>query len=314
MAALKRPLYDFLNAIFEPTRYHANATLRGFYFTSGTQQGTPIDQLINALVKNFGAQDVGAQAYSGLGKSYFLADLIQKVIIGEAAWVSTDLRAVRRTRLIKAPAYASILAICAGSACAWWVSYKRNSHLVAAAESAGKEYAIEAGNLPREDVVGDRDYAKVLPYLQKLRYLPAGYLQKDAEQPLAATFGLSQWDRIESSSVAAYRLALERLYRPRLIYRLEEAIDAKANDPGYVYEALKVYLMLGGLQPVDRDEWLMLPQTVNAYYHPGTNEICFPAAILQPPFFDLDADDAVNYGCRGIHWSAGGVIPQFSAC
>src|SRR5688500_19760184 len=39
-------------------------------------------------------------------------------------------------------------------------------------------------------------------------------------------------------------------------------------------------------QPVDRDEWLMLPQTVNAYYHPGTNEICFPAAILQPPFLD----------------------------
>ena len=52
-------------------------------------------------------------------------------------------------------------------------------------------------------------------------------------------------------------------------------------------------------QPVDRDEWLMLPQTVNAYYHPGTNEICFPAAILQPPFFSPDADDAENYGGIG---------------
>ena len=50
MAALKQPIFDFLNQIFEPTRYHANATLRGFYFTSGTQQGTPIDQLIGALV------------------------------------------------------------------------------------------------------------------------------------------------------------------------------------------------------------------------------------------------------------------------
>ncbi|WP_404383861.1 peptidase M13 [Knoellia locipacati] len=57
---------------------------------------------------------------------------------------------------------------------------------------------------------------------------------------------------------------------------------------------------LGG--PVDRDEWFMTPQTVNAYYNPGLNEIVFPAAILQPPFFDVDADDAVNYG--GI----GGVI------
>jgi endothelin-converting enzyme/putative endopeptidase len=51
--------------------------------------------------------------------------------------------------------------------------------------------------------------------------------------------------------------------------------------------------------PVDRDEWLMTPQTVNAYYNPGTNEICFPAAILRPPFFDPEADPALNYGGIG---------------
>jgi type VI secretion system protein ImpL len=90
MMQLKQPLYDFLNQIFEPTRYHANATLRGFYFTSGTQQGTPIDQLIGSLAKSFGTQEVGQAAYSGLGKSFFLHDLILKVVIGEAAWVSTD--------------------------------------------------------------------------------------------------------------------------------------------------------------------------------------------------------------------------------
>ncbi len=54
---------------------------------------------------------------------------------------------------------------------------------------------------------------------------------------------------------------------------------------------------LGG--PIDRDEWFMTPQTVNAYYNPGMNEIVFPAAILQPPFFDADADDAANYGGIG---------------
>jgi putative endopeptidase len=52
-------------------------------------------------------------------------------------------------------------------------------------------------------------------------------------------------------------------------------------------------------KPVDRDEWLMTPQTVNAYYHPRMNEIVFPAAILQPPFFDAEADDAANYGGIG---------------
>ncbi len=53
-------------------------------------------------------------------------------------------------------------------------------------------------------------------------------------------------------------------------------------------------------KPVDRDEWHMSPQTVNAYYNPTTNEICFPAAILQPPFFNPAADDAVNYGAIGV--------------
>ena len=53
-------------------------------------------------------------------------------------------------------------------------------------------------------------------------------------------------------------------------------------------------------KPVDKDEWHMSPQTVNAYYNPTTNEICFPAAILQPPFYNPDADDAVNYGAIGV--------------
>lgn len=53
-------------------------------------------------------------------------------------------------------------------------------------------------------------------------------------------------------------------------------------------------------KPVDRDEWQMTPQTINAYYNPTTNEICFPAGILQPPFFDMAADDAYNYGAIGV--------------
>jgi putative endopeptidase len=66
---------------------------------------------------------------------------------------------------------------------------------------------------------------------------------------------------------------------------------------GYQVNHDRELAKLGG--PVDRDEWFMTPQTVNAYYNPGMNEIVFPAAILQPPFFDADADDAANYGGIG---------------
>lgn len=64
-------------------------------------------------------------------------------------------------------------------------------------------------------------------------------------------------------------------------YFLQDAISRKVN------------------KPVDKSEWDMTPQTINAYYNPSTNEICFPAAILQPPFFDPNADDAANYGAIG---------------
>lgn len=70
-------------------------------------------------------------------------------------------------------------------------------------------------------------------------------------------------------------------------------------------------------RPADPEEWLMFPQTVNAYYHPLRNEIVFPAAILQPPFFDAEADDAVNYGAIGSvigHEIGHGFDDQGSTC
>ncbi|OBK72598.1 M13 family metallopeptidase [Mycobacterium sp. 1164985.4] len=77
-----------------------------------------------------------------------------------------------------------------------------------------------------------------------------------------------------------------------------ERVDLYGNyRRGYAFEYDRELRKLGG--PVDRDEWFMTPQTVNAYYNPGMNEIVFPAAILQPPFFDADADDAANYGGIG---------------
>ena len=96
-------------------------------------------------------------------------------------------------------------------------------------------------------------------------------------------------------------------FRPKIGYpetfRDYSAIDVRADDLWHnagaaaAFEHDRQLAKIGS--PVDRDEWFMLPQTVNAYYNPGTNEICFPAGILQPPFFDADADPAENYGGIG---------------
>jgi putative endopeptidase len=96
-------------------------------------------------------------------------------------------------------------------------------------------------------------------------------------------------------------------FRPKIGYpekfRDYASIDVRADDLWHNAKAAASFehdrqlAKIGS--PVDRDEWFMLPQTVNAYYNPGTNEICFPAGILQRPFFDADADPAENYGGIG---------------
>jgi putative endopeptidase len=103
--------------------------------------------------------------------------------------------------------------------------------------------------------------------------------------------------------------ALDKLhkFRPKIgypdVWRDYSAVEIKADDlfgnieRATVAEYERELARQGG--PVDRDEWAMNPQTVNAYYMPPLNEIVFPAAILQPPFFNMEADDAVNYGAIG---------------
>jgi len=103
--------------------------------------------------------------------------------------------------------------------------------------------------------------------------------------------------------------ALEKLakFNPKIAYpdkwRDYTALQVGRDDPvanvrrASAFEVARNLKKLG--KPIDRGEWGMTPQTVNAYYNPGMNEIVFPAAILQPPFFDMQADDAVNYGAIG---------------
>lgn len=131
-------------------------------------------------------------------------------------------------------------------------------------------------------------------------------------------------DDLVANLLAAYRVSIEALdwmtedtkqraydklatFRPKIGYperfRDYSALRVSPDDlfgnaaAASGFETDRQLAKIGA--PVDRDEWFMLPQTVNAYYNPGTNEICFPAGILQRPFFSPDADPAENYGGIG---------------
>ncbi|MBL8572758.1 MAG: type VI secretion system membrane subunit TssM [Hyphomicrobiaceae bacterium] len=257
VVTLKQPVFDFLTRIFEPTRYHSNAILRGFYFTSGTQEGTPIDRIIGSISRSFGAEAINDGYLSGTGKSYFLADLINKVIIGESAWVSTDQRAVRRNLLIKIAAYSALaLATMAGVA-AWTLSYTRNDQLIVGTNGEITAYGANAKALLSETTISDRKFERVLPLLEAVRNMPVGYEHRNEAVPTEETFGLSQRDRLRSAAETTYRAALERFLRQRLIFRLEEVLNAGRAEMvrsvrGDLYETFKVYLMLGAQGPAEK--------------------------------------------------------------
>jgi type VI secretion system protein ImpL len=292
MATLKRVITDFLGSVFEPTRYHANATLRGFYFTSGTQEGTPIDQLIGALSRNFGSEHAGAGAFSGRGKSYFLTDLIQKVIIGESGWVSTDLGAARRTTMLRIAGFATVALVSLAALGLWWTSFSRNSDLITATNYGLADYRSSAAPVLQETTISDRNFSRVLPLLHKLRNMPAGYATRNEPTPVSATFGLSQRDRLQNATDISYQQALERMLRSRIIFRLEEQLEANANNPGFVYEALKVYMMIGGQAKLDRDlviSWMRLDWAENLF--PGAANAKGREALEEHLVAMLDLDD-----------------------
>jgi type VI secretion system protein ImpL len=259
IAALKRPAHEFLTTVFDPTRYRVSANLRGFYFTSGTQEGAPIDQLLKALNETFSVSETRGVRLSGLGKSFFLYDLVEKVIIGEAAWVTTDVGAVRRALMFKSAGFALIALCVVGAGVALGKSYALNAALIGEDDAQVREYGAAPGFVEtRKDIVDDRDFSKILPLLQKLREGPTGYARRDETSAFLEGLGLGQRPRLVAASVAAYRLALERLLRPRLLYRLEETLGERRNDPAYVYEALKVYMMLGHATRQQTDRELVL--------------------------------------------------------
>lgn len=295
MAALKPIVIDFLGRVFEPTRYQQSATLRGFYFTSGTQEGTPIDQLIGALSRNFGSEHAGAGTFSGRGKSYFLTDLIQKVIIGESGWVSTDLRATRRSSLLRAAGFSAIALAALTLAGLWWTSYSRNSDLINQTNYALADYRSSAAPVLQETTISERNFSRVLPLLHKLRHMPAGYAGKDEPTPVSATFGLSQRERLQSATQISYQEALERMLRSRIIFRLEEQLEANANNPGFIYEALKVYLMVGGQAKLDRDlvlAWMRLDWAENLF--PGAANAKGREALEEHLTALLDLDEGAE--------------------
>ena len=253
MNALKSEIGTVLSQIFEPTVYRNHGIVRGFYFTSGTQDGEQIDFTIKEMERIFGTPQSTSKHISGQERTYFIADLVTKVMFGEAALASLDVKAQRRSFIITAALYTGLATFTLGAALAWWVSYQRNNELVLRANDAVTKATAMYSPFLNETIIADMDLAKIEPILNHLRTLPAGYSEAHKSTPLLSRFGLSQWGRLSTSSEALYDKGLERLMHSRMMYRLQEQIRVNLSNPEGLYELLKVYLILGGRKALDSD-------------------------------------------------------------
>ncbi len=248
MASLRDGVSDFLRRVFEPTRYKTNAILRGFYFTSGTQEGTPIDQILGAMSR-VGEQSIEFQPsfMSGQGKSYFLHDLLKRVIFAERDWVSHDKKAVRRSMIWRSIAASIIGLVTVGMLGAFGYSYWQNASLIKTADAEAARYARAAVTEIKRDYIDDPELRPILPHLETLRMMPAGYGDSE-DTTLWEGFGLGQRDRLQNAATDSYSDALERMLRPRLILALEREMPQiiRSGETTDIYRALKVYMLLGG--------------------------------------------------------------------
>nr|WP_267626517.1 M13 family metallopeptidase [Gordonia sputi] len=200
----------------------------------------------------------------------------------------------------------------------WRLLHSAASYL--SSEFVDENFAFYGRTLTGAETIRDR-WKRGVGFVEGAMGFAVGKLYVEEHFPPEAK---ARMDELIANLVAAYRQNISDLpwmtpsTRERALVKLEK-FTPKIGYPAQWrdYSALSVdrgdlignYARAASFEnerefskigsPVDRDEWFMTPQTVNAYYNPGMNEIVFPAAILQPPFFDPDADDAANYGGIG---------------
>ena len=163
--------------------------------------------------------------------------------------------------------------------------------------------AMQAPNSILGEAVGEMYVAKYFPEKDKQKMLQiVKNIQKGLSEHVASLDWMSEQTKARAQEkLSSFIIKIGYPDKWKDYSTLE--IDAQKSYYQNLREA-SLWSMRDNLsklgRPVDKTEWGMTPQTVNAYYNPTTNEICFPAGILQPPFFNPNADDAVNYGAIGV--------------
>jgi type VI secretion system protein ImpL len=246
MAALRDVLTQFVNEVFASTQFDQQILLRGVYFTSGTQDGTPVDRLLGAIGRRFGVASEAVAPPSGPGKAYFVERLLKDVMIGESGLAGVNRRLEARKAAAQLGSYVAMALIAAIGVTGLSVSYGRN-----------RAYLTQAA----ADVAAVNQLPAVPPnaspeqLLQRLNAIHAVVDSSDryrSETSWTMRWGLYQGGSVGNSARDAYVRELDGMLLPRVASRLRARLIEYASDPLRLYFYLKGYLMLGEPRYLDK--------------------------------------------------------------
>ena len=245
-AGVRPVLGEFVDAVFSPSKFDAKPLLRGVYFISGTQEGTPIDRMLGAIARSYRLEHAMLVPNQSSGKSYFLAKLLAEVVFAESGLAGTNLQWERRRTQLTVAGYAALAVLGLGAMAAWSISYANNRRYVADVAARVEAVRQLVQTTPNRN---SPDLLPVIPALEATRQLA----NPDADHavPRSLGYGLFQGRKLDSAARMAYERMLVDAVQPRLALRVEEQLRQGGDAPETQYEALKTYLMLHDPQRID---------------------------------------------------------------
>ncbi len=243
--SLKKGLNEFLQGLFRPTRFQSAPFLRGVYFSSGTQEGSPIDRVMSASVQSFGLESQTLPAQHGKGRSYFVNRLFKKVIFPESDIVGLDFRFEKQRLWLERAAIVGVVAITLLGAYAWWISYDSNSAYISNIAKDVKQYCAERENSckGKHETLAEVDFKGILPAIDSLRDADKVYPEEDSV-PVSMRLGLYQGYQLKPSAHDAYERVLNRVFMRYVAVHIYNQLAELDQNEDLLYQNLKVYLML----------------------------------------------------------------------
>jgi type VI secretion system protein ImpL len=262
-AVIKPLLKSFLDDVFQSSAFSEAPMFRGVYFSSGTQEGTPIDRVLGSISRTFGLQRQSHASSGVSGRSFFIARLLREVVFEERDLGGRNAAIERRRVRMARVGYAAFGVACALLLAGWTLSFVRNQVLVDEVEKSAAAVAKLTATMPK---LPSGDVRVTLPVLEALSAMPAGPASQGTSVPLTQGLGLYQGDKLGSEISRVYQNLLRDTFLPRVVLRLEQQMrDAPALEDRY--EALKAYEMLyvsKHLNAKDLEAWVAADWATNA--------------------------------------------------